>query len=320
MATKLNNRKLLIVLIVLIGVFALVRYFNSSKTKGNFDPNNIELDTASITEVLLYPKVNDHQEIRLFLENDQWMVQKGDFKTKAMRSSVLALINTIQNIKPIRLAARSEDKWENFQVNDSLATKVKVLQKGKDDIGIMIGKFSYKQSPQGNPSQQGIKTISYFRMEGENEVYATNGFLVMTFNRDINAFRDQTLLKANKENIRKLDFNMPGDSSFTIQLIDSTWMVNDLKANETKVEQLLNKMVMNNQNQFADNFTPEGAAMNSLSIKGNNMEMINIQAYDFDSTSVIMNSSLNSEVMFKIPKSGFYNELFKPAQFYLDSI
>lgn len=321
MATKWNNSRLFIVFVLLIGVFLLLRYLNSSRTKGNFDPNIISLDTAAISEILLYPKVTNQEEIRLFKNEGRWMVQKGDFVTKAMQASVHALINSILNIKPTRLAARSEEKWEKFQVNDSLATKVNVIQEGKEDLGLMIGKFSYKQVPQNNPNQkQGIKSISYFRLAGEKEVYATEGFLTIAFNRDINAFRDQTFLKAKKDDINKLSFQMTDSMSYTLQRVDSTWIIKGNKADHGKVNELLSKLTANNQNQFVDDFKIGDSPLTSLKIEGNNMEPINISSYQYDSASVIMTSSLNSNALFKIPKSGIYEDLFRPAEFYLDSI
>ncbi len=320
MATRWNNSKLLIVFVVLIAVFLLVKYFNMSKTRGNFNPDVISLDTGAIAEILLYPQINKQQEIRLFQENGVWKVQKGEFSVKAMKPTVMALINGIKNIKPTRLAARSKEKWEKFQVNDSLASIVKIILNNGEEIGLMIGKFSYKQAQQKNPyQQQGIQTISYFRVKGQEETYATDGFLTMTFNRDFNAFRDQTFIKSNGDNIRKLSFLMPGDSSYNLSRVDSVWMMDAHKADEAKVKQLISKLGMNNQNQFVDSLTIVNDPLYSLTIEGDNMNEIKIESFELDSGNVLMKSSLNEEALFKVPKSGLFDDLFKSPDYYIDS-
>ncbi|QNL21044.1 DUF4340 domain-containing protein [Hyphobacterium sp. CCMP332] len=311
MATKWNNSKLLIVFVVLTAVFLLVRYFNVTRTKGNFNPNVISLDTAEITEILIYPQINNQQEIRLIRENNIWKAQKGELSVNAMKSTVMALINAIQNIKPTRLAARSKEKWEKFQVNDSLATKVKVVYEDGTEMGIMIGKFSYKQAPQANPYQrQQMKTLTYFRLIDQEEVYATDGFLTMTFNRDINAFRDQTFIKTKKEDIRKLHYNLPGEESYILQRVDSAWMIAGEQADDNKVDQVLSKLVINNQSQFADDFEAKGSPDYSLKIEGDNMSTLIIKVKEGDSINVFMNSSLNSEVWFKVNREDLFNDIF----------
>lgn len=320
MATRWNNSKLLIVFVILIAVFLLVRYFNNTRTKGNFDPNVINLDTAEITEILLYPQINNQQEIRLFRDNNIWKAQKGALSVNAKKPTVMALIIGIQNIKPTRLAGRTEEKWEKFSVNDSLASKVKIILKNGEEIGLLIGKFSYKQALQKNPyQQQGFQTISYFRVEGQDETYATDDFLTMTFNRDFNAFRDQTFLKTKSENIRKLSFKMPGDSSYYLIKVDSVWMLDSYKTDEAKVKQLISKLGMNNQNQFVDSLKMENDPEYSLVIEGDNMNAIKIESFELDSSNVLMKSSMNEEALFKVAKSGLFNDLFKSPDFYLDS-
>lgn len=321
MASKWNNSKLLIVFGVLVVIFLAVRYVNTSKEKGNFDPDIISVDTAALNEVRLYSQAAGGKEIRIFEESGQWMVQKGDFKVKAMASTISSLIRTLVDIKPERLAARSRDKWEKYQVTDSAATKVALYENGENTLTLLIGKFSYKQSPSQNPyGQQRGRPISYFRIEGADEVYATDGFLNMSFNRDFNSFRDQTFLKAEKASIRNIDIRMPMDSGYTLQLIDSTWMLNDKPAVQDEVDQLLNSLAMNNQNQFADEFEASGQAPFRLRVEGNNTDPIEVMAYNLDSANVIMRSSLNPEAFFKVPRSDLFSRLFRPQSFYTDTL
>ena len=56
---------------------------------------------------------------------------------------------------------------------------------------MIIGKFTFKQ--------QGRITTSYVRLAEEDDTYATDGILSMTFNQGINTWRDKTVIKGNKD-------------------------------------------------------------------------------------------------------------------------
>ncbi len=320
MATKWSNSKLFLILVILVGVFFAARYFKSEKVKGNFNPEMIKVDTAAITELRLYPRAANGEEIRFSRVKDEWKVQKGDKIYPAMKGNITSMINTLNSIKPGRLAARSADKWNDFQVSDSTATKIEVFENAEKKLALMIGKFSYKQAANQNPYQQrGISGISYFRLDGQNEVYASDGFLSMIFNRDINSFRDQTFSNLDKKNVKRISYYTP-EETFKLEKRDSIWMINNEVIKVERVDQILSKLTFNNQNQFVDNYFASDSLMYSLQIEGDNMDPLVIKAIEKDSANVYMNSSLNKEVWFDVQKQSLFSDIFpKQEVFFTES-
>lgn len=316
MATKFSNKKLLIVFAVLLGAFFLIRFLNSSKNRGNFDKNIISIDTAQIKSIKLLPKGSD-EELTLFQNvSNEWRVKQGEREYKAMNNTVESLINTLSTIKAERLAARSSEKWAEYDLTDSASTRVSV-EMGDETLVLLIGKFSYK--PNQNPSQysqQRGRAISYFRLEGQEEVYACDGFLNMTFNRDINAFRNQTFLKTQTSVLTSIDIRMPLDSGYTFQKVDSLWMLEGNEVLPEKFNSYVNNFSANNQSQFVDE-EPSGNPNFGINLSGNNMEEVIIKAYELDSVNVIMNSSINPGTYFKVPRNGFFSTLFKSKEHFL---
>ena len=316
MATKFSNKNLLIVFAVLLGAFLLIRFLNSSKNRGNFDKNVVNIDTAQIKSISILPKASE-DEITIFQNvSNEWRVKQGEKEYEAMDNTINSLINTLSTIKAQRLAARSSEKWADYELTDSAATRVEVEMEG-ENLVLLIGKFSYKQNQ--NPtqySQQRGRAISYFRLDGQEEVYACDGFLNMTFNRDINAFRNQTFLKAKVSDLTSIDVKMPLDTGYTLQKVDSIWMISGENASEDKIQTYLNGFAASNQSQFVDT-APTGTANYSINLNGNNMEQIQIKAYQLDSANVIMNSTINPEAYFKVPKSGLFSTLFKSSSYFI---
>ena len=124
-----NNKKLIYVFVALLVIVVLVLTVGTKK-ESTFKQDLVNIDTSNVSKIILYPKSQQHKEVKLFKQKDGWFVETAKNKTKPVpESKVKALVNQLSMIKPIRLAARSESKWKEYQV-DSTGTRVEAYENG----------------------------------------------------------------------------------------------------------------------------------------------------------------------------------------------
>jgi len=212
------------------------------------------------------------------------------------------------------LAARKKDKWEKYQVTDSLGTRVILKDKSGKSLGdFIVGKFSYKQPPANQPNyggQNNISGYSYVRSSGKPETFATDGFLSMIFNRDFNSFRDKTLLKLNPEYVKGVNIETPNE---TVRLtsIDNVWIIGSENADSTKVANYFSSLQSLNGTKMDDTYVIEGSPTHTCNIIGDNMSNILIEAYETNGIYKIK-SSLNPDMIFESSAEGDdYSKIFK---------
>ena len=222
-------------------------------------------------------------------------------------------LNDLINLKADRLVARSEDKWADYSVNDSLGTRVLIKEGKKTTLDLVIGRFNY-QPPAGGYSgygQQYGTGITYVRKSGEDEVYAVEGFLAMSFNQGFNNWRDQTISRLTRDQITKIIFEYPADSGFVAQKLDEQWTIKGLPADSTSMAKYLNGMSRKSHREFADDFTPLSSPPFQVTFEGMNMEPLLIRVYVRDGGELILHSSINPESYFMINRDGLFKDIFK---------
>ena len=239
MSNRFNNSILFVIFIVLFTFFLVSRVFFSDRKERNFRTQLVSLDTAQVTQIELFPQ--DAEKITLQKEGTQWTVQQGNITSPADQSAVKNLLTTLEDLKPQRLAATSEDQWEELGVTDSTATRVVVSANGQKVANVYIGKFNINASAQQqqpmNPMQRQMPSAtSFVRVGNEEEVYAIDGYQTMSINRGFSSWRDRTFIKIPRGNISQLAFTYPGDSSFTAsQTADNNWVIDGIKADSSKM-------------------------------------------------------------------------------------
>ena len=319
MAKKIDNKILLILLIVLIAAFLITRMLKTSKTDRSFKTELVLIDTSNIASILLYPKVENLEEIKFMQESGKWMVSKGEVISDVGDNSVEGLIAQIIQVKPKRLAARDKNKWEEFHVNDSLATRIKVIENGnKVTLDLMVGKFSYQQSQDPYGGRGNVTGTTFVRLRDENEVYAVDGFLTMSVNREFNSWRNQQIVNIRKEDVTKLVFSYPADSGFIAIKMDSVWMINTTIADSAKMDEFLSTLAFMDHTEFVDDFKPPARSPDfELTIEGNNFSPVSIQAFRNSKNGYIINSSINPRSFFKSDSEDIFADLFKNESFFI---
>jgi hypothetical protein len=321
MSKRFDNKKSLYILAVLTVFLGLTILIKLPRERATIKEKLVELDTALVNRIIIYPRINEGASFEFARKNGTWILQNDNLTAVPERDAVRNMLMELQNIKPKSLEATDKVKWKDFNLTDSLAIRVKLLDnKEKSLADLMIGRFTYNQgrNPYENPYGNGIQGISYVRLARDKEVYGVEGFIALTFSGKFNDYRDKSFIKLNKENVVKISFTLPYDSSFVLTRQDSVWFAGNYPADSLAVAEYLNSLSYLNGQDFADNFKPANDPQCELSIEGNNLLSLSIKCYKTDNEDeYILSSSLNPDVFFTSRKDGLFEKLFKPERHFM---
>ncbi len=308
----MKNKTLLVIFTALLGIYVFTHFF-SGKQERSFKSELVQIDTASVTSIALFPKAENGAEILLKREGNTWIATKGDVITKAQKPNVDGILSVLNLVKTKRVAAKSPEKWAEYEVDETNGSRVKVFAGSKLLEDIIIGRFGF--------NQQKRTATSFVRLEGEDEVYAIDGFLSMTLNPKFNAFRDKQLVKLNKENVTGLAFSGGQDASATYSKMAEGWMKDEgLPVDSTQMESFLSGLENISGAEFVDSFDPvqaTGSLQQSLAIMTTDQpDGVIISCYR-DSTAAkpfILQSNLNPDGYFASDSTGIYSKFFGEIQ------
>jgi len=325
MSNRFNNKRLLFLLAGLIAILVLTVIVKVPKENATIKSKIVDLDTVSVSRIILYPKVGNGKEIEFNRNNNKWTVKQGSIISATHEGAVPNILNDVVNMKPQSLAAVNKSKWKEFELTDSLATRIKFLDKnGKNLADIMMGKFSFKQAdnPYGSYGGSNVKVTSYVRIYSEKEIYAVDGFLAYSLSMKFDDWRDNTFLRFNNNNdITGIRLILPADSSYSLSRKDSAWFIGLQKADSSSVANYLNSLKLLDGQNFKDNYKPVLNPTYQMLLEGNNLLSITVKCYKGDGPDeYILNSSLNPDVYFISAKKGIFEKVFKPQNSFFKQI
>ncbi|HCW08166.1 MAG TPA: hypothetical protein DGG95_12465 [Cytophagales bacterium] len=292
---KLNNKILIIVLLVLAAVFVFSRIFRASSREGNLPKELVSVDTASVTEIKIYPSSEKNKEIRLVREGKKWSAKMESRSADAELGSVLSALNNFIHLKPLRLVSKKKAKWSEFHVGDT-STRVKLFKDNEVLADLRVGKIGFSQQP-GQQQFTADGVFTYVRLSDQDEVYTVQGFLESSFNRSYNDWRDKSFLRVRQEQVTKITFTYPADSGFVVEKRDKKWWVNNTEADSVKVKGYIAQLAFKNASDFADDFHPNGNSQAVIQINSSAGSLATIQAWK-RITDWAVNSTHQSKVYF----------------------
>jgi hypothetical protein len=290
MLRAINNKILGVIFAVLLLLGLFLFLFDGGKKERTFRQVLVDIDTSKVTEILIYPKSQNHSEVKLFKDKDDWRVTlPSGGSAKVANQRISDLFVQLDAIKPKRLAARDESKWGELQV-DSTGSRVKVFQGSKLTLDLVIGRFSFQQPRTMN---------TFVRLYNDKDVYEVDGFLDMTFNQGANIFRDGTVIKSDHNTWQQMQFTYPADSSFKLVKSGNSWLLNGKATDSLKAANYLNKLANLSNNSFIDDvkINQTSTPTYSLNITTSDLEFIEIKGYQ-DEASLVIHSSQNPEAWF----------------------
>src|SRR6185312_2859829 len=194
MIKKLGNKALLLILVALLAIFGIVRYFSTRNGENTFKTAIIpKIDSARMNGMVIFQKISKKGMPLPFIftrKGKEWYVSQGTVSGRAEQRSAQYMISQLEQISPDRLASNNPADWKEYNVTDSLGTRVALLYDKDTVLDVIVGRFSF--------IPQGRKTISYLRLAGQKEVYATEGMLAMNITEELNAWRDRKIIPDNQ--------------------------------------------------------------------------------------------------------------------------
>jgi Tfp pilus assembly protein PilV len=277
---KLTTPRLLILLVVLIGAFAIVKMTRNTSRSSSYRTElvNIEVDRADKIEIK-----SPEGSTLLTKQGDQWKVETDQGTKDAMEGNVSSMLNTLNTIKPSRLAARSKSKWKDFSV-DSAGTQVIVYNEGKPMTDIVLGRF-------GVEGQRSFYT--YVRLSEDEDVYVAADFMKMSVSSRPDDFRNNTLARIKKDSLMEISFNYP-DSALVLSKMDGKWMKGNIPADSAAVAGYINGLSIVSSKTFTDGPSALNPDLNVTFGFGSEKE-IQISAYQSAEDTWILTSSENDE-------------------------
>jgi hypothetical protein len=309
MFSKFNTKTLIIILVLLTGVIALVFILDNREGGRTIREELIRIDSATVTAISIYPPAENRTEIRLEKKGKNWIVRKDKVTAEADEQRLANILSNFKLLKPNRLAATDKSQWKEYGVDDTLGTRMKFYAGDKLVGDIVIGKFSYNNSTRSS--------ISYVRLPDEEVVYAIDGFIAMAVNHPFGQWRNKAVLRADKSKFTRISFSYPADTAFILTKENNKWKIGAQTPDSAKVEQFLTNMTMVNSLGFIDNYVPATPPVIMLTMEGNNMTTVTIQAYPADSTKkYVIRSSYNPSVCFSAREYGLDGMFFKSKSFF----
>jgi len=290
MFQTINNKILGIIFGVLLLAGLFLFFFDGGKNERTFREVLVDIDTSKVSEILIYPKSQNHKEVKLYKEKEGWRVTLLSGRSaKVLNDRISNLFTQLIAIRPKRLAARDESKWNELQV-DSTGSRVKVFEGSKQTLDLVVGRFSFQQPRTMN---------TFVRLYNDKDVYEVDGFLDMMFNQGANIFRDGTVIKSDHKNWQQLQFVYPADSSFQLVSSNNGWLLNGMPTDSTKTINYLTRLANLSNSNFIDDvkIKPTDSPTFSLNITTKDLQFIEIKGFK-DSTSFLIHSSQNPEAWF----------------------
>lgn len=301
MFNKLSTKTLLITFFVLLVLVLAFVIFEPNQGESNFNSKIVNIDTAKVTSISIYPQSTHHQEVKLYKEGRDWYVKlKNNKNALVPDTKIKSLIGQLIAIKPKSVAAQSENKWAEYKV-DSNATNVKVFEGNKNTLDLHIGKFAF---------QRPRTMLSYIRVNNDENVYQVEGMLSMAFNQNWNYFRDNSLLNGDFTDWDTLSFQYPSDSSFTLVKKNKHWFLNGSKTDSAASASFLRNLRYSRSTDFVDNFDQSILTdpVYTLDIKSKSVP-VRIQAFK-NGTDLLIHSNGNPQSYFNGSKGKLWQKIF----------
>jgi Domain of unknown function (DUF4340) len=321
MSSGFDNKKLLYVLGILAVVLLLTFILKVPKEKATLKGSLAEFDTTAVNKIVLIPKKSEGDAFEFIKENGKWKIKQGNIVADPASGAVRNIFDEILSLKPRGLAAIDKSKWKEFELTDSLATRLKFLD-AKDKVmsDILIGKFTYRQiaNPYNGYGGNNIEGTSYVRVNGEDKIYSVDGFLAFTFRGKFNDWRNGSLIRCKKDDILKITFTLPGDSSYVVMKKDKSWFADNQPADSTAVANYLNTLAYLDAQDFKDGFNPVSNPAYQVVVEGNNFLNLTVKCFLTENTGeYILNSSQFPDTYFASKKDGIFSRVIKPKSYFL---
>jgi hypothetical protein len=305
MSKKKNNRLIYIVFIVLLVLVGINELVKATRGERTFRKDVIDMKAEDITGFTIHPKNVGAVTVNVFKDDSVWKLKVNDKPFAADQDMIKGIVDQLAAMRPEQLVANRKELWKDYDITDSLGVKVEVHGKGGKDTRLTLGRFSYNQGTR--------KPSTFIRIDDDKDVYAVEGYLGLTLNREINSLRDKNIFRANRNDLTQISFTYPADSSFTLTKgEDNRWLEDGVPVDSAKMSNWLNAFTYLFGENFRDDFVPADSIplLYKVVITGKDMKPVEIRGYR-DSKGTVINSSVNPTSYFSGDVSNLYYRIFQ---------
>ena len=211
----MNTSKLFIFLIVISLIFVIVKVTKNPDRSNSYNEKLVDFDPQVVDKIEIK---TENEQVILKKRAGQWKVKVDQKQHDAVESTVKTFLQTIQTIKPSRIASRSAERWADYDVDDR---GTRVIISGKNDVllDIILGRFAF----------EGQRTYyNFVRLEGENDTYVADNFMKMSLISQRDDFRNNSVLNIKNDSLTSIDFIYP-DSAFLLIKKENNWFKNNVE-------------------------------------------------------------------------------------------
>lgn len=243
----------------------------STTSSAAFQNELLAVDTSAVQAVQI--ERSAPSAIRLERTSDGWAVAPGDTSVTypASLQSVDQLLSTLPSLEVSAVATRQPDKHPRYGV-DSTGTTITMLGDGGEALGsLIVGRTRIRRSQQGQGRspmrrrRRGGTPITYVRSPDRPDVYSIEQSLRSLTSRSVDDWRDKQIWGLTRNDIQRVDFQYPADSSFTITRVsgsDTTsapdaWVSAGDTLAESQVSSLMNSLTSPRADGFVEDKQPK---------------------------------------------------------------
>ncbi len=257
----MNNKVLLIILVALLAVYGVYELASGNEAR-TFDPEFVKIDPEAVTELRFNSKADSLGPFTVSKTEDGWKLSRGEATYAANPDEVKGVLNNLASLKASYIAAKSSDKWPEFELTEDNSTLIEVFEGAGKASELRIGKFS------ADPQTQQIK--SFVRTGDGDNVYAVEGMGAVLLNKSFDEFRDKSALNFDLHQVDELVYE--GEKPYVVSKTANGWKLNGTEAlDSTKVQNFLMNLQRMSGDDFADDFEEKAAQLppeRQLTIRG----------------------------------------------------
>ena len=289
MFRSVKNIRLIGVLVILVVAYAGLKLFKNTGRSKSFREELVVIDTSKVDRIII-TKAGSSFEVNK--DNEQWKVTiPGNKEVDAEGTSVNNALGALLRINPDRIATRDPEKWVDYQV-DSSGTRVQVFENNVSTLDLILGRF-------GMHGQQQFHT--FVRLFEDDEVYAANNFMGISFPSEPKGFRNSRFLQIASDSITHITFNYPGDSAFIMNKSEDTWYIGNNQADSASTASFLSGLRYLNASDFVDDVEPTALINPTMSVMiqaSGLQEDVVLEAYSHPLYGYILHSTYNPKAYF----------------------
>ena len=300
----MKNKKLLIIFVVLLAIYAGVTLFGDKK-ESSFNDKIADFNTESIDAIQIHPKDGTKKDFSLSKDGDDWTIKTENESYQADKSSVENALNSLNKIKVKNIITKNPSKFTKYELEDGKCKEIKVFSNKKKLLDLLLGKFKF--------NQQARTASSYIRLAGKDEVYSIDGFASMNISDNVSAYRIKDLAKFDINDVKSIKYTDGNNIIKELTKQGKDWTKGNVIVDSTKIAGYLSSMSSLKGSKFVDIYSgwQKPFSYDRLEFELNDKTII-INAYPDTTVSsgFIINSSINDKAYFDSDSTGLYKRIF----------